>query len=74
MFKTFQDSFIPGLEGLEYAITVIVHAIIPLSVLAYSIIYLVNDPKASTLKEMFVLKGIMYPAFYAFYYVLISMI
>ena len=72
MFYRFADSFNPELEILEYVITIIVHAVIPFSILVYSIIFLIKDSKASILKETFVLKGIMYPIYYALYYVLIA--
>lgn len=74
MFSTFTDTFTPGLEILEYFITIIVHGVIPVAILTYSFIYLIKDKKASILKETFVLRGIMYPFIYALYYILIATI
>jgi len=74
MFNSFKDSFTPGLEGLEFTITILVHGVINIMLLIYSLIYLTNDAKASVLKEMFVLKGILYPFIYTLYYILISVI
>ena len=73
-FGTFTEYFNPNLEILEYFITIFVHGIIPFSILIYSIIFLIKDPKASILKETFVLRGIMYPVIYALYYILIATI
>ena len=74
MFNGFQDKFNPDLKSLELTITVLVHAIIPLITLSYSLIYLLRDKKASILKEGFVFKGMMYPFIYVAYYILISVI
>ena len=74
MFKTFQDAFVPGLSILEFIMTVLVHAVIPLLILAYSVIYLTHDKDASALKEMFVLKGMIYPTIYFAYYILVSQV
>ncbi|MCK5807000.1 MAG: hypothetical protein KAG91_01225 [Mycoplasmataceae bacterium] len=74
MFNGFQDKFNPDLQWLELTITILVHAVIPLITLSYSIIYLLRDKKASILKEGFVFKGMMYPLIYIAYYILISVI
>ena len=74
MFKTFQDNFVPGLDTLEFIMTVTVHAVIPILILTYSLIYLTRDKNASVLKEFFVLKGMIYPAIYMVYYILVSQV
>ena len=74
MFKGFSDAFNADLWWLELFVTILVHSIIPIMTITYSIIYLIKDPRASILKEKFVLKGMIYPSIYIAYYILIAVI
>lgn len=72
MFKGFAKAFNSDLWWLEFLTTILVHSVIPLMTITYSIIYLVKDRKASILKEKFVLKGMIYPMIYIAYYILVA--
>lgn len=74
MFKGFQDAFNKDLFWFEFTITILVHSVIPVMIVTHSIIYLLRDKRASILKEMFIIKGMVYPVIYMVYYVLISVI
>lgn len=74
MFKGFANAFNDDLYWLEFIDTVLVHSVIPILTASYSIIYLLRDKRASILKEMFVVKGMIYPTLYIIYYVLIAVI
>lgn len=74
IFNGVVETFTPDLWQIELIYTIFVHAIIPLLMSIYSIIYLIKDKRASILKEGFVFKGMIYPVFYIGYYILISMI
>lgn len=60
------------LATVEFLNTFLVHAIIPIILIIYSIIYTVNDKDASLLRKSFVFKGMQYPLMYAVYYVIVS--
>ncbi len=74
MFSSFENAFIPKLKALELTLTIFVHAFIPFFIMVYSMIFLVKDSEASALRELFVLKGMIYPTIYMFYYLLIALI
>ncbi len=74
MFQDFQEDFNPSLKILELTYTILVHGVVPLLFLSYSIIFLIKDEKASILKEMTVWKGMIYPITYLSFYLLVSMV
>lgn len=66
----FQESFEPDLFAFEILITVLVHAFIPFLIITYSIIFLIQNDRASLLKESFVIKGMIFPICYCFFYII----
>ena len=72
MFKDFGNSFNPELKYLEMLITIVVHAFIPLFMIIYAEVYTLKDKKASILKEVFILKGMIYPLGYFLYYLMLT--
>ncbi|WKX02624.1 hypothetical protein [Candidatus Mycoplasma mahonii] len=74
MFSNKENFFIPKLYIFEFLITIFAHTVIPVIFVLYWIIHLLRDKDASLLKEGFVLKGMIFPVIYMFYYMLISQI
>lgn len=74
MFKGFAGNFSDSLFGVELTITILVHSVIPLFILIYSIIFLIKDKKASALTELFAFKGLIYPAIYMMYYIVLTIV
>lgn len=74
MFNDFDKAFNGSLKALELMITIIVHAIIPVLMIIYSIVYLVKDKHASALRESLILKSLLYPTLYIVWYLLLTII
>ena len=64
MFNEFDKAFNGSLKALELMITILVHAIIPVLMIIYSIVYLVKDKHASALRESLIFKSLLYPTIY----------
>lgn len=74
MFKGFSEQFSGTLFAPELTITILVHTVIPVFILTYSVIFLIKDKRASQLNEMFAIKGLIYPAIYMAYYVVLTIV
>lgn len=74
MFQGFEEQFSGSLFAEELTITILVHAVIPVFILTYSIIFLIKDKRASQLNEMFAIKGLIWPAIYLAYYIVITIV
>ena len=73
MINDFIEEFNKDLFDLELIITILVHLLIPILFLIYSIIYLKNNANSSILKEDFLIQGMILSFAYMLYYVLIAM-
>ena len=74
MYNGFTGKFSDSIFGLEMTITVLVHAVIPVFMLIYSTIFLIKDKRASLLREMFAVKGLIFPVLYMVYYMILTII
>ena len=74
MYDGFSEKFNSSLYAPELIITILVHAVIPVFMLTYSIIFLIKDKKASLLREMFAIRGLVFPVIYMVYYMTLTII
>lgn len=74
MYNGFNEKFNSSLYEAELTITILVHAVVPVFMLGYSVIFLVKDKKASILREMFAIRGLIFPGIYVVYYIVLTII
>ena len=74
MYNGFEEKFNSSLYVPELIITILVHAVIPVFMLTYSVIFLIKDKKASLLREMFAIRGLAFPVIYMVYYMVLTII
>ncbi|TCG10965.1 hypothetical protein [Mycoplasma todarodis] len=73
-FGKTNDSSDQLMDILIHTSTILVHAVIPACMVIYSFIYLILSTEASRLNRKFLFVGIIYPAAYIIFYLMISII
>lgn len=67
-------SFLDSLWILEFVVSLSVHALIPIGLSVYTLIYLIHDRRASMLRESFAVIGLIFPAIYSCYYLVLTIV
>ena len=74
MYDSFSKSFTDDLRVPEIIATVFVHAIVPILIAIYSIIFLVRDEQSRKITFISPVKGMIFPVIYTVWYILLTII